>query len=174
MYTAFHDRRRCFPETVGGTFSVTVAGSWFPRTLAGRLHAFCAYVRCTLAAIWLAWTACRYVTPCCVHRDSQSRGPYGGIRRLTASRSCERRSKQPYDAVFVDQVSAVIPALKLLTSAKAGSQMAIDSSHIYEMFSEPPVMQLCSGAILLPLSGFPPGKQAGPPACSLSCAFELV
>ena len=59
IYTAYHDANRCFPETVGGAFPVIQAGNWFPRSFNNRLHAFCAYVRCTLAAIWLAWCAYR-------------------------------------------------------------------------------------------------------------------
>lgn len=62
VYTAFHDPKRCFEETVSGPFSVTVAGSWFPRHVFGRLHALCAYIRCTLVALyiaWLSWRQCR-------------------------------------------------------------------------------------------------------------------
>lgn len=59
VYTAYHDKNRCFPETISGAFPVIQAGNWFPRSFYSRLHAFCAYVRCTLAALWLAWCACR-------------------------------------------------------------------------------------------------------------------
>ncbi|EIE26568.1 glycosyl transferase family 1 protein [Coccomyxa subellipsoidea C-169] len=83
VFTAHHDRNRCFSETVGGPFSVTVSGSWFPRSIVNRLHAFCAYVRCILIAAYIAWTAFRQ-----------------------------------YDVVFVDQVSAAVPVLRLLTSSK--------------------------------------------------------
>ena len=59
IYTAHHDPTRCFPETVGGPFAVRVAGAWFPRTLGGRAVALCAYVRCVLAALRLAWDSWR-------------------------------------------------------------------------------------------------------------------
>ena len=59
MFTAFHDPQRCFEETVGGPFSVTVAGGWFPRHVAGRMHALCAYVRCALLALHIAWLSWR-------------------------------------------------------------------------------------------------------------------
>jgi hypothetical protein len=61
MYTAHHDRSRCFQETLDGAFSVTVAGAWFPRAVYNRAHAFCAYVRCILIALHIAWVALR----CC-------------------------------------------------------------------------------------------------------------
>lgn len=59
MYTAHHDRRRCFEETVDGPFSVTVCGSWFPRSVGSRFQAVCAYVRCIIIAIYVAWVAWR-------------------------------------------------------------------------------------------------------------------
>lgn len=54
MYTAYYDPNRCFEETKTGGFSVTVAGSWFPRHVAGRLLAICAYIRCILVALHIA------------------------------------------------------------------------------------------------------------------------
>jgi alpha-1,3/alpha-1,6-mannosyltransferase len=57
IFTPHHDPARCFPETTAGAFTVTVAGSWFPRTIAGRGAALCALVRCALAACALAWAA---------------------------------------------------------------------------------------------------------------------
>ena len=59
MYTAHHDRHRCFQETLDGPFSVTVCGSWFPRTVCNRFTALCTYVRCILIAIYVAWVAWR-------------------------------------------------------------------------------------------------------------------
>ncbi|KAL3140010.1 hypothetical protein ABBQ38_004293 [Trebouxia sp. C0009 RCD-2024] len=59
VYTAYHDRNRCFPETISGSFPVIQAGNWFPRSFYNRLHAFCAYIRCSLAAFWICWCAYR-------------------------------------------------------------------------------------------------------------------
>lgn len=59
IYTAHHDPRHCFEETVGGAFSVFTAGAWFPRHLWHRCYALCTYIRCLLAAMWLAWTSWR-------------------------------------------------------------------------------------------------------------------
>ena len=59
VYTAHHDRRRCFQETLDGPFSVTVCGSWFPRTVCNRFTALCTYVRCIAIAIYVAWVAWR-------------------------------------------------------------------------------------------------------------------
>ncbi|CAG9462073.1 unnamed protein product [Pedinophyceae sp. YPF-701] len=53
IYTSFHDPERCFPETVSGAFDVKVRGAWFPRALAGRGLAACAYARALLAAFAL-------------------------------------------------------------------------------------------------------------------------
>ncbi len=59
MYTAHHDRRRCFEETLNGPFSVTVCGSWFPRSVCSRFQALCAYARCIIIAVYVAWVAWR-------------------------------------------------------------------------------------------------------------------
>lgn len=42
-----------------GSFAVRIAGAWFPRTLGGRAVALCAYIRCILAALRLAWDSWR-------------------------------------------------------------------------------------------------------------------
>ena len=59
IYTAHHDPARAFKETVNGPFAVRVAGAWFPRTVGGKAVALCAYVRCILAALRLAWDSWR-------------------------------------------------------------------------------------------------------------------
>eukprot|EP00887_Chlorella_sp_A99_P001385 scaffold8.g1385.t1 len=63
VYTAFHDPSRCFEETVGGPFAVRVYGGWFPRHILGRMYALCAYIRCIIVALHLAWL--------CWRRDQQ-------------------------------------------------------------------------------------------------------
>ena len=113
IYTAYFDPARCFPETLTGKFAVIQAGNWFPRSIHGRLHAFCAYVRCTLAAFWLAWCALRY-----------SKAPFAvasDCRQMTAQKvtfMVWHRSCQQYDIIIVDQVSIAIPVLHLLTRSK--------------------------------------------------------
>jgi alpha-1,3/alpha-1,6-mannosyltransferase len=99
VFTAYFDQKRCFEEckpslhqpltTLGG-FRIIVAGSWFPRHIMGRMIALCAYIRCILAAIYLSWLS--WLSP---PRDDCNRGPF-------------------YDVIIVDQVSAVIPFLRLL------------------------------------------------------------
>lgn len=54
VYTAYYDPNRCFEETKTAGFAVKVAGGWFPRHILGRFIAFCAYIRCILAAIYIA------------------------------------------------------------------------------------------------------------------------
>jgi hypothetical protein len=62
VFTAFHDPSRSFRETVDGPFTVKVCGGWFPRTILGKGHAFCAYFRCILIALHIAWTAFRLLS----------------------------------------------------------------------------------------------------------------
>ena len=59
VFTAFHDPKRSFRETTNGSFPVFVRGSWFPRTIFNKGHALCAYVRCIIVAICIAWKAFR-------------------------------------------------------------------------------------------------------------------
>lgn len=112
VYTAYHDKNRCFPETISGTFPVIQAGNWFPRSFYGRLHAFCAYVRTTLAALWLAWCAYRSVAFCKMTDNSTH------FLRLCPRHNVNCRQHQHYDVIIVDQVSIVIPFLQLLTRSK--------------------------------------------------------
>ncbi|CAH1776182.1 unnamed protein product [Owenia fusiformis] len=51
--TAHHDPTHCFTETKDGTFKVTVAGDWLPRSIFGKCYAMCAYLRMIYAAIYL-------------------------------------------------------------------------------------------------------------------------
>lgn len=56
VFTAHHDRKRCFQETVDGSFPVTVYGDFLPRHILYRLHAVCAYARCLfVAACMVLW-----------------------------------------------------------------------------------------------------------------------
>lgn len=57
VYTAYYDPQRCFEETRTGGFRVAVAGSWFPRHVGGLFLAVCAYIRCILVALHMAWAA---------------------------------------------------------------------------------------------------------------------
>lgn len=54
VYTAYYDPNRCFEETKRGDFRVLVRGRYFPRSIAGRAMALCAYIRCLL----MAWSVC--------------------------------------------------------------------------------------------------------------------
>ncbi|GFR48681.1 hypothetical protein Agub_g10636 [Astrephomene gubernaculifera] len=84
MYTAYYNPERCFAETKTGGFAVRVAGGWFPRHILGRMMALCAYIRCVLVAIHIAWRC---------------------FRLGTAS---------AYDVVIADQVAVVVPVVKML------------------------------------------------------------
>ncbi|KAK1398578.1 Alpha-1 3/1 6-mannosyltransferase alg2 [Heracleum sosnowskyi] len=46
IYTAHHDKNRCFEETLSGTFPVTLYGYFLPRHIFQHFHALCAYLRC--------------------------------------------------------------------------------------------------------------------------------
>ncbi|KAM7278690.1 hypothetical protein ACFE04_005824 [Oxalis oulophora] len=82
IFTAHHDKNRCFEETLTGTFPVSVYGDFLPRHIFYRLHAVCAYLRCIYVAICLLFFA------------------------------------PSFDVVFADQVSVLIPLLKLKNSIK--------------------------------------------------------
>ncbi|XP_041378387.1 alpha-1,3/1,6-mannosyltransferase ALG2-like [Gigantopelta aegis] len=53
--TAHHDATHCFQETKDGTVNVTCAGDWLPRSVLGRCHALCAYLRMMYAALYLVF-----------------------------------------------------------------------------------------------------------------------
>ena len=82
IFTAHHDKKRCFEETLSGTFPVTVYGAFLPRHIFYRLHAVCAYLRCIFVAlcVLLMWSS--------------------------------------FDVIVADQVSVVIPLLKLKKKTK--------------------------------------------------------
>nr|GME16062.1 alpha-1,3/1,6-mannosyltransferase ALG2 [Ipomoea batatas] len=82
VFTAHHDKNRCFEETLSGTFSVNVYGSFLPRHIFYRLHAVCAYLRCIFVAL--------------------------SVLFLWPS----------FDIILADQVSVVIPLMKLKKSMK--------------------------------------------------------
>ncbi|KAK6915159.1 Glycosyltransferase subfamily 4-like, N-terminal domain [Dillenia turbinata] len=82
IFTAHHDRSRCFEETLSGTFPVTVYGSFLPRHIFYRFHAICAYLRCIFVAL------------------------------------CVLFMWPSFDIILADQVSVVIPLMKLKRSTK--------------------------------------------------------
>ncbi|KAL1821501.1 uncharacterized protein LOC108219428 [Daucus carota subsp. sativus] len=82
IFTAHHDKSRCFEETLTGTFPVTVYGSFLPRHFFQHFHALCAYLRCIFVAL------------------------------------CMLFMWKSFDVVLVDQVSIVIPLMKLKRSSK--------------------------------------------------------
>lgn len=82
IFTAHHDRTRCFEETLAGTFLVTVYGAFLPRHIFYRFHALCAYLRCIFVAL------------------------------------CVLFMWPSFDVILADQVSVVVPLLKLKKSAK--------------------------------------------------------
>ncbi|MBA0606362.1 hypothetical protein Godav_018840 [Gossypium davidsonii] len=82
IFTAHHDKNRCFEETRAGIFPVTVYGDFLPRHIFYRLHAVCAYLRCIFVAL------------------------------------CVLFMWPSFDVILADQVSVVIPLLKLKRSTK--------------------------------------------------------
>ncbi|XP_067861130.1 alpha-1,3/1,6-mannosyltransferase ALG2 [Heptranchias perlo] len=55
IWTAHHDPERCFSESRAGPggLRVVCVGDWLPRSLLGRCHALCAYVRMLFVAWYL-------------------------------------------------------------------------------------------------------------------------
>ncbi|MQL94674.1 hypothetical protein Taro_027340 [Colocasia esculenta] len=82
VFTAHHDKNRCFEETITGPFQVTVYGSFIPRHIFHHFHAVCAYIRCIFVALCVL-----FMWPC-------------------------------FDVILADQVSAVIPLMKIKRSTK--------------------------------------------------------
>ncbi|XP_039072188.1 alpha-1,3/1,6-mannosyltransferase ALG2-like isoform X1 [Hibiscus syriacus] len=82
IFTAHHDKNRCFEETRAGIFPVTVYGDFLPRHFFYRLHAVCAYLRCIFVSL------------------------------------CVLFMWPSFDVILADQVSIVVPLLKLKRSAK--------------------------------------------------------
>ncbi|KAJ4975949.1 hypothetical protein NE237_001055 [Protea cynaroides] len=82
VFTAHHDKTRCFEETFAGSFPVTVYGAFLPRHIFYRFHAVCAYLRCIFVTLCmlLFWPS--------------------------------------FDVILADQVSIVIPLLKIKKSTK--------------------------------------------------------
>lgn len=106
MYTAYYDPNRCFEETKTGGFAVHTAGSWFPRHIFGRMLALCAYIRCVLVALHIAWR-CYFGT---VDATSSS----SSTAASNVSASGKAAGGLAYDIVIADQVSVVVPIVKLL------------------------------------------------------------
>uniref|UniRef100_A0A7S0YAY3 Alpha-1,3/1,6-mannosyltransferase ALG2 n=1 Tax=Polytomella parva TaxID=51329 RepID=A0A7S0YAY3_9CHLO len=87
IHTAFYDPNRCFKETLTeiGGFEVHVSGAWFPRSLfSGCFYAACAYIRCILITLALAW------------------------------RNWRLPQNSRFDVVVADQVSIVVPLARFL------------------------------------------------------------
>ncbi|TYI96215.1 hypothetical protein E1A91_D01G055600v1 [Gossypium mustelinum] len=82
IFTAHHDKNRCFEETRAGIFPVTVYGDFLPRHIFYCLHAVCAYLRCIFVAL------------------------------------CVLFMWPSFDVILADQVSVVVPLLKLKRSTK--------------------------------------------------------
>lgn len=87
VLTNHHDNKHCFPETRDGRLPVHVVAESVARSLFGRFHAACAYLRFVLAALYLVFWA---------PADSDLA-------------DC--------DVIFCDQISAPIPLLKLLPNS---------------------------------------------------------
>lgn len=51
IFTPHFDPERCFSECKN--LDIEVRGNWFPRTIFGRLIAFCAYIRMLFCAIYI-------------------------------------------------------------------------------------------------------------------------
>ncbi|KAL0246280.1 hypothetical protein GEMRC1_007492 [Eukaryota sp. GEM-RC1] len=85
FWTTFFDSSRCFDELKGPeAHPVHVHGNWFPRSIFGRCIALCAYIRTFLCTLSLIF---HFILP--------------------------RYSSQKPHIVFVDQVSIVVPLLRL-------------------------------------------------------------
>lgn len=55
IVTGHHDVNHCFEETRDGRLRVTTIGDWLPRSLLGRCHALCAYIRMIYLAMYMVF-----------------------------------------------------------------------------------------------------------------------
>lgn len=55
IWTAHHDRARCFAESLDPGLGVRCAGDWLPRSMLGRGHAVCAALRMLFVAFYLVF-----------------------------------------------------------------------------------------------------------------------
>jgi len=53
IFTPAYDPNRALEQVKNGTIDLEVRGSFFPKKIFGKFHAFCEYIRLTLAAIYL-------------------------------------------------------------------------------------------------------------------------
>jgi len=53
IFTPAYDPNRALEQVKNGTIDIEVKGSFFPKKIFGKFHAFCEYVRLTIAAIYL-------------------------------------------------------------------------------------------------------------------------
>lgn len=58
--TNHHDPAHCFEETRDGTLSIATVGDWLPRSVFGKLAAFCAYLRMIYAAFYTVFVLSRH------------------------------------------------------------------------------------------------------------------
>ena len=52
-FTSHYDQNHSFPETRDGTLTVCCRGDWLPRSMLGRVFAFCSYLRMIFLAFYI-------------------------------------------------------------------------------------------------------------------------
>jgi alpha-1,3/alpha-1,6-mannosyltransferase len=55
LCTSHHDASHCFKETVDGSLSISVSGDWLPRSILGKGHVLCAWIRSIYLACFVIW-----------------------------------------------------------------------------------------------------------------------
>ncbi|KAM8967634.1 alpha-1,3/1,6-mannosyltransferase ALG2 [Pelodytes ibericus] len=53
VWTSHYDPNHCFSETKDSGIPITCCGDWIPRSLFGRCHALCAYIRMIFLALYI-------------------------------------------------------------------------------------------------------------------------
>ncbi|KAK8846831.1 hypothetical protein IAR55_005919 [Kwoniella newhampshirensis] len=99
MFTSRHDPTRCFPETIDGTLTVHVLGSFLPRTLHPRLPLTIVFsiLRSLTLAFLLIFSL---LLP----------GPPTPMNPLSPI--------EPFDIFFIDQQSVAIPLLRFMSGTR--------------------------------------------------------
>lgn len=97
--TNHHDPGHCFEETRDGTLSIETVGDWLPRTIFGKLAAFCAYFRMIYAAFYTVFVLSRKETIDVIICDQISHG-------IPVLKLAQHRPKIIFYCHFPDQLLA--------------------------------------------------------------------
>ncbi|PWN49786.1 UDP-Glycosyltransferase/glycogen phosphorylase [Violaceomyces palustris] len=105
IYTSHHDRNHCFEPTRDGSLKVHVMRSYLPRSIADSFHLPLAIARQMSLVFQLILSITLFNYP-------------GTLPSFLWPALTSAQPTQPFDLYFIDQLSAGIPWLKIVTSTR--------------------------------------------------------